>query len=719
MSLLDNYLESLLETREKHNRAEGLYKEGKQLVRSSPTQAVIKLYEAGELGHKKARKLFFGTTLSSFPKITTKLGKSIPQDLTAEEMFQLGLQAVSGIGMRKNKKLAYACFLKASVKGYTPAHVHYADMVYNTAKVKDQSVCGAVRKQLSLAAEEDNTEALQRLGYISYYGYGGVAPDKDEALEYFRRAAEAGDQQGQLWMYKLKVNSPIKTDKRDAIKWLRLAAIHGGEAKSELEYLYSCDKIPQETDKSRNASIYRFDLIMGIPNALFILGERAHENSLEKDFILNYHYVMSLHTHESSWDKQDKNTLSHKLYALINQDIGGFFSALIDDFEARKYISKEVFNSFIVKLYPFRNDLSDDQRNELYFRLADAGYTELSITIKDKRQRYGEVEHIMKLFQEIPEGHARYEESQLPLEHCRYLLEGASEWERGIALESDRRKNVQKFTGLESLHSAHEYSQMNVGNLQARIKLEKILARAKTIAENLPVKNKKSGASAHILKEIDRVYERWLNEDITLEEILLEVLAPESVLSNANLDLLSEITNTLNKASKITDYLSRKFIENEKGKAAEIELVNQNIKKALEDKDVDFNMINASYLEAKGETSVLSDENMQLQLKVLATLQKAEEIAQRLNRKTVWNGREKANNINCALNPLRSALKKDNVSTEDLNTLYSSATKELRKALDWHRYQYPRWLFSVHTDTRSTKVMDRADPNFTMPKKSG
>lgn len=715
-SLLNDYDKAMLEARERPVQAQKRYNEGLRLVRSDPILAGVKMYEAARLGHPKARSRFFGQSYFFLPKITPRILNLIPKNLSSEAIFQLGLRAIAGIGMRMNRKLAFACFEQAAKQGNLLAQVHLGDIFYHLGTVEPSKV----REQFSLAAEKGDSYAQATMAWFCASGYG-VPQDSTKAAGWYRLAAEQGNREAQANLAYMLVYSGKKTEQEEGMRWCRLAALQGSEIAKRLLARIHTGQYALEAINAQNAVLFRSDIIMEIPEAFI----KLHRCAITcKDFPTRYHYAVARHTHKSPYAFLDTPADSPNLEALIKENPDEFLKLLMEDLEVRQFISKDYFNSLLPKIYENGAGLSDGHRNELYFRLADKAYDALSKTIKDQRHGLAEVEYIVKLLQEIPEGHPRYEDAQLPLEHCRFILEGSAGWVRGIALETQREENVDKFSGIGGLHTEHEYSSPNVRAVQARIRLEQLLERAKIIAQSLPLENRDKGVAAKIMQEVDRVNKRWVEAKATFEESLademaeqlyIEALSLNSVLSEENLNLLAEVSNTLNKADRIGDYLRQKMIPDYTEKFDEINRLQQAILDAFLSPQVDFNQINTAYLDAKTRGGVLSEENTTLQLQVIETLQKAEEIARNLNKKSVWNGAKKAKLIEGVLKPMRIALQNPDLSPAELKEHYLIVGEELKKALNWQRLGF----FSSKTPTKSTRTMEKQNPHFMIPKKSG
>ncbi len=159
----------------------------------------------------------------------------------AEAQYNLGVAYLTGDGTDQDYKKAAAWFEQAGVQGH-------ADSQYNLALIYDAGLAGKkdpekTLKWMTAAADSGLTAAYVALGLMTH---GGVTGDEaPSAADWFQRAADAGDPQGQfLYAVALKEGDGREKDLAGAIMWIdrSLAAEEGGlepQTRQEAEALRS------------------------------------------------------------------------------------------------------------------------------------------------------------------------------------------------------------------------------------------------------------------------------------------------------------------------------------------------------------------------------------------------------------------------------------------------------------------------------------------------
>ena len=150
-----------------------------------------------------------------------RLGKK-PPETPAAQLSVLGYEAHE----KGNDVQAAKYWLEAAQKGDSVAQNNIG-WAYDTGRGVKQNYPEAVR-WYRRAAEQGNQRAQGSLAEIYLFGLPGIAIDMAEAYKFTRLAAEQGDQRSQknLGMMYLK-GDPVPQSDADAVKWFRIAADSG------------------------------------------------------------------------------------------------------------------------------------------------------------------------------------------------------------------------------------------------------------------------------------------------------------------------------------------------------------------------------------------------------------------------------------------------------------------------------------------------------------
>jgi TPR repeat protein len=127
-------------------------------------------------------------------------------------------------------------------EGVTYYRFSYKGIQYVLGQACEQGVaakkdCAEALKYYMLAAEDGNTDAMLRLGYIYTYGRGGVDKDYAKAFAWFKKSAENGNddacRQMLHWYYNLKrgtINKQLAIEclekNPDRLNWEYLARLY-------------------------------------------------------------------------------------------------------------------------------------------------------------------------------------------------------------------------------------------------------------------------------------------------------------------------------------------------------------------------------------------------------------------------------------------------------------------------------------------------------------
>ena len=173
-------------------------------------------------------------------------------DIVAQ--YNLGLCCYEGDGMERTYAEAAKWWRKAAEQGYANAQTRLGVLIYDKLDMDYSEAVHWLRK----AAEQNDAEAQFYLGECYYYGTG-VEQDVEEAMKWYQKAAEQdyykaksrieffdllhsaeqGDPGAQFSLgYRYYYGTAVKEDREEAIKWYRKAAEQGNKsAQNMLEIL--------------------------------------------------------------------------------------------------------------------------------------------------------------------------------------------------------------------------------------------------------------------------------------------------------------------------------------------------------------------------------------------------------------------------------------------------------------------------------------------------
>ncbi|MCR4922340.1 MAG: sel1 repeat family protein [Bacteroidaceae bacterium] len=153
--------------------AERIYAEGKAYYdRKNYTQAVSRLKEAADLGHKKAQ-------------------------------YRLAKCYDKGLGTKENDHLAFQWYMKAAEQGYAKAQYEVGKCYKNGEGTKEDRAKAV--EYFKKSAEQDNAEAQLALGKCYMKGKG-VPEDLKKAKELFKKAV-ANEKDGAEVMLELRAEA--------------------------------------------------------------------------------------------------------------------------------------------------------------------------------------------------------------------------------------------------------------------------------------------------------------------------------------------------------------------------------------------------------------------------------------------------------------------------------------------------------------------------------
>ncbi len=151
----------------------------------------------------------------------------------AEAQYQLASCYHHGYGAEENDSLAFVWAEKSAAQHY-PAGLYYLAYCYETglgcvadAEKADTLYRKAFQKALPLAKSGDPSAQFV-VGKVLDYGNDGVTQNQEEAVGWYRRAAEQGYPGAQFNMGSCyQLGEGVKEDKGQAVYWYRRAAIQG------------------------------------------------------------------------------------------------------------------------------------------------------------------------------------------------------------------------------------------------------------------------------------------------------------------------------------------------------------------------------------------------------------------------------------------------------------------------------------------------------------
>jgi hypothetical protein len=109
-------------------------------------------------------------------------------------------------------------------------HCHVSRLQKNDSKDVSQMTVA----ELQTTANQGNDQAMVRLGLFYDVGRGGVMQDTNEAIKWYRKAANDGNADGQFTLgYCYFIGRDVNQNFPEAIKWFVLAA-NAGQPKAQM-----------------------------------------------------------------------------------------------------------------------------------------------------------------------------------------------------------------------------------------------------------------------------------------------------------------------------------------------------------------------------------------------------------------------------------------------------------------------------------------------------
>jgi TPR repeat protein len=155
-----------------------------------------------------------------------------PSEAEAERLYRQGLAAADGVQGPIDEAKALRLFRQAEKRGHVLAATRVGSMLYHGIAVKPDRDEGtrkvrAVIPRLRRKAEEGNADAQTLLGGL-YRDGPGVEPDNQEAVRWYRQAADKGEPWGMYNLGAMYANGfGVGKNPKEALRWFRKAAAAG------------------------------------------------------------------------------------------------------------------------------------------------------------------------------------------------------------------------------------------------------------------------------------------------------------------------------------------------------------------------------------------------------------------------------------------------------------------------------------------------------------
>ena len=149
----------------------------------------------------------------------------------ADAQYALGSMYGTGKGVERDRARSFELISKSADQGNLDAMERYVAGYAFMPGADDAEVDAAIERGLQLytqEADKGNTKAMVKLGGMHEMGFG-VAESQDEAIAWYKKAAELGDVSAQLKLGQLFM-AGVGGDKEDARAWFEKAAAQGSEA---------------------------------------------------------------------------------------------------------------------------------------------------------------------------------------------------------------------------------------------------------------------------------------------------------------------------------------------------------------------------------------------------------------------------------------------------------------------------------------------------------
>lgn len=197
----------------------------------------------------------------------------------AKELDALGMRYLRGDGVKKDSKMAFSFFDKASRAGQASAEMHLAQLLESGEGVKKnpERAFGLMKR----AAEKGLAEAQNHLGWMYQKGVG-TDPNLGKAIQWFRRSAEKGSAAA---MYNLGVSyekgAGVRMDSAKAVELFRNSAQNGN---ANAQFMLGVFYLAGIGVKQDLAEGHRWFALASCPTRWSELPETAHRwKSAEND----------------------------------------------------------------------------------------------------------------------------------------------------------------------------------------------------------------------------------------------------------------------------------------------------------------------------------------------------------------------------------------------------------------------------------------------------
>lgn len=159
-----------------------------------------------------------------------KAARPLADEGDADALFLLGYASETGTGTDASRDAALEFYRRAAQAGHRESNYRRALILLNSQEAADRE---QARQALESAVEEDPANAGRMLGEAWLRGLLSEEPDYDQALKWWTTASEAGDSTALLLLARLhdgQFGFPEKKDESKALDFYRKAAEAGNAA---------------------------------------------------------------------------------------------------------------------------------------------------------------------------------------------------------------------------------------------------------------------------------------------------------------------------------------------------------------------------------------------------------------------------------------------------------------------------------------------------------
>ena len=219
------------------------------------TTAAMWMHESARRGHMYAQ-FDLGTMYANGTGVEeSDENAAVWFDLAAQQghkdaQYNLGIMNLTGRGVETNRETAIRWFRSAAEQGHKDAQYNLG-VSYLTGRAVERDPQEANR-WLQAASSQGQSSATVALGLMNLQGEEGVPQNQPEAARLFRRAADAGNPEGQYYLAVLFTRGlGVEQDPIEAYAWLEMA---GARARPGSNLSGSVDTLRQSLTAVMTAS---------------------------------------------------------------------------------------------------------------------------------------------------------------------------------------------------------------------------------------------------------------------------------------------------------------------------------------------------------------------------------------------------------------------------------------------------------------------------------